>query len=192
MLADKSHRPASGFLEKTVHVADTFREEIIRFISEQLPLWKERLSRTERQESEAFLTDRLRSHLNSATHHSDGFDVLQFGTEVPDELMKGRAIDLVGRPCAAIIVIEGRAYTDFETLLPVECKRLPTPPGRDRDKREYVYSAHSSTGGIQRFKAGHHGGKHNLGAMIAYVQEGEIAVWQERISTWIQEVAPYF
>jgi len=189
MLADKPLRPASGFLDRTIHVSDTFRREVIGFIAKQLPLWKGRLSATERQESETFLTDKLRSHLNSATRHSDGFDVLQFGTEVPDEIKKGRVIDLAAKPCAAVIVIEGRAYTDFETVLPIECKRLPIPRGQDRDEREYVYSAHSSTGGVQRFKAGHHGGAHNLGAMIAYVQEGETGVWEEQISTWIHELA---
>lgn len=176
-------------LDRTVQLPDTFRHEVIDFIAEQLPRWKERLSVTERQESETFLTDRLRSHLNSTTRHADGMDVLQFGTEVPDEMQKGRAIDLAAKPCDAILVIEGRAYTDFETILPVECKRLPIPQDKKRDEREYVYSAHSSTGGIQRFKARHHGGTHNLGAMIAYVQEGETNVWQERMSAWIQNLA---
>ena len=176
-------------LDRTVQMPDTFCRELIDFIAEQLPRWKERLSATERQESEVFLTDRLRSHLNSATRHADGMDVLQFGTEVPDEMKKGRAIDLAAKPCGAILVIQGRAYTDFETILPVECKRLPIPKGKDRDEREYVYSAHSSTGGIQRFKAGHHGGLHNLGAMIAYVQEGEANAWQELMSEWIRNLA---
>jgi hypothetical protein len=116
-------------------------------------------------------------------------DVLQFGTEVPDELEKGRAIDLAAKPCGVILVVQGRAYTDFETLLPVECKRLPTPKGKDRDEREYVYSAHSSTGGIQRFKAGLHGGSHKLAAIIAYMQEGETILWQERVSAWIRDLA---
>jgi hypothetical protein len=189
MLADKSLLPASGILDRTVQMPDTFSREVIDFIAEQLPRWKERLSATERQESETFLTDRLRSHLNSATRHADGMDVLQFGTEVPDEMKKGRAIDLAAKPCGAIIVIQGRAYTDFETILPVECKRLPIPQSKDRDEREYVYSAYSSTGGIQRFKAVHHGGMHNLGAMIAYVQEGVADAWQERMSAWIRNLA---
>ena len=189
MLADKSIRPASGILDKTVQKPDTFRLELIDFIAEQLPRWKDRLNPTERQESETFLTDRLRSHLNSATRHADGMDVLQFGTEVPDEMKKGRDIDLAAKPCDAILVIQGRAYTDFDTILPIECKRLPIPKSKNRDEREYVYSAYSSTGGIQRFKAGHHGGAHNLGGMIAYMQEGDANVWLERISGWIRSLA---
>jgi len=176
-------------LDRTVQMPDTFCREVIDFVAEQLPQWKGRLSAIERQASETFLTDRLRSHLNSATRHADGMDVLQFGTEVPDEMKKGRAIDLAAKPCGAVLVIQGRAYTDFETILPVECKRLPIPKGKDRDEREYVHSVHSSTGGIQRFKAGHHGSKHNLGAMIAYVQEDEANAWLERVSEWIQNLA---
>ncbi len=191
MLAENIIRSASGLLDKQVQVPGTFCHEVIEFIAEELPRWRDRLSIAERQESETFLTDRLRSHLNSATRHSEGWDILQFGTEVPDEMKKGRAIDLAAKPCGAILVIEGRGYTDFETILPVECKRLPIPSGKDRDEREYVFSSHSTTGGIQRFKAGHHGGVHKLAAMIAYVQEGNIGTWEKRISTWIRELAAH-
>jgi hypothetical protein len=44
----------------------------------------------------------------------------------------------------------------------------------------------SSTGGIQRFKAGFHGGAHLLGAMIGYIQEENASVWFDRISGWIE------
>jgi len=68
---------------------------------------------------------------------------------------------------------------------PIECKRLPTPEGKDRDEREYVFSRHSTTGGIQRFKNGHHGAAHRLAAMIAFIQQGNAKLWQERIAKWI-------
>lgn len=70
----------------------------------------------------------------------------------------------------------------FESLMPIECKSLPTPEGKDRDEREYVFSAQSSSGGIQRFKAGHHGSKHNLG--VAYVQRETRGFWKTRIADW--------
>jgi hypothetical protein len=108
---------------------------------------------------------------------------------VPDEQHKSRSIDLVPAPCAAIVWIEGRRVTDFETLLPIECKRLPTPKGKNRDVREYVISRHASTGGIQRFKAGHHGSAHKLAAMIAYVQEGTLTIWEKRVASWIEKLA---
>ena len=61
--------------------------------------------------------------------------------------------------------------------------------GKKRDEREYVISQHSSTGGIQRFKAGHHGAAHTLGAMIGYVQEETTAVWDARVAEWITALA---
>jgi hypothetical protein len=85
--------------------------------------------------------------------------------------------------------IEGRGYTDFDSLMPIECKRLPTPRGKDRDEREYVFSKYTSTGGIQRFKAGDHGASHSLGAMIGYVQEGNAALWHRQIVDWVNQLA---
>ncbi|UFX12231.1 hypothetical protein [Sinorhizobium meliloti] len=84
-----------------------------------------------------------------------------------------------------MIEVEGRKHTEFDILFPLECKRLPTPVGRDRDEREYVYSSKKSTGGVQRFKAGHHASDHRVAGMIAYVQESDIANWSVRVSEWI-------
>jgi hypothetical protein len=134
------------------------------------------------------LTSQLCAHLNSAARRSIGWDLLQFRIEEPDEHSKGRKIDLVPAPCAAAIWIEGRRHLDFDPLLPVECKRLPTPKDKDRDEREYVICRHASTGGIQRFKAGHHGASHSVGAMIAYVQQETRMFWNTQIAEWIKDL----
>ena len=42
--------------------------------------------------------------------------------------------------------------------------------------------------GIQRFKAGHHGPTHTLGAMIGYVQEETTGFWNNRIANWIGDL----
>src|SRR5690606_26604196 len=102
----------------------------------------------------------LCARLNSACRHSN-WDFLQFKREEPDEEDAQRAIDLAVAPRGATLWLEGRQYTEYRTLLPIECKRLPTPAGPKRDEREYLYSRHSSTGGVQRFKAGHHGSIHD-------------------------------
>src|SRR3546814_18725311 len=75
---------------------------------------------------------------------------------------------------SSVIWIEGRQYTEYQTLLPIECKRLPTPTGTDRDEREYLYSRFSTTGGVQRFKAGHHAALHARAAIDGYVQGRDI------------------
>jgi hypothetical protein len=81
--------------------------------------------------------------------------------------------------------IEGRRHTQFDALLPIECKRLPTPPENDREEQEYVFTRNSTTGGIQRFKSGLHGASHSIAGMIGYIQSGTDEEWQKQISKWI-------
>jgi hypothetical protein len=188
MLANNPDSPARfGTLDKEVQKPATFRYELLSFIAQELPNWRDRTNRPN-ETSETVLTTQLCSHLNSVARHSLGWDILQFKVEAPDEQHKGRKIDLVPSACGPVILIEGRRYIDFDSLLPIECKRLPTPKGKERDEREYVISRYSSTGGIQRFKEGNHGAVHMLGAMIGYVQEDTVAAWDTRITGWIQEL----
>lgn len=189
MLANSlSTHAQTGTLSRDVHLQMASLYELLNFIADELPHWRDRTD-LKNLASETTLTSRLCGHLNSAAHRSTGWDFLQFRIEEPDEQQKGRKIDLVASPCDATVWVEGRRCTDFDTLLPIECKRLPTPKGTDRDKREYVVSQKSTTGGIQRFKAGHHGGNHVLAAMIAYVQDETAAIWQDRVASWIEELS---
>jgi hypothetical protein len=166
----------------------TFRHELLAFISNELPRWRDRPDRP-KATAETVLTSQLCAHLNSTARHSNGWDILQFRVEESDEQNSGRKIDLVASPSGTTICIEGRRHTDFDSLMPIECKRLPTPQGKDRDEREYVTSQFSSTGGIQRFKAGHHGAVHEAAAMIGYIQEKTTAYWEQRIAEWINSLA---
>ena len=189
MLANNQDNPAQiGTLSSGVQEPATFRRELLDFIADQLPRWRDRPDRPN-ETSETVLTSQFCAHLNSATRHSIGWDVLQFRVEEADEKNRGRKIDLVPSPRGVAIWVEGRRHTDFDVLLPLECKRLPTPKGNRRDEREYVISQTSSTGGIQRFKAGDHGAAHRLGAMIGYIQEQTTAHWSERVGSWISDLS---
>lgn len=189
MLADfQDTIPQFGLLGRNVHLRATSLYALIEFIADELPRWRDRSERPAAT-GESPLTSQLCAHLNSAARHSTGWDFLQFRIEEPDERHKGRKIDLVPSPCDATVWIEGRRVTDFQTLLPIECKRLPTPKSKDRDAWEYVIDRNGSTGGIQRFKAGHHGSAHKLAAMIAYVQEGKLLHWEKRVANWIKGLA---
>lgn len=189
MLADSLSTHAQiGAIGKDLHLQMASLYELLDFIANELPSWRDR-PELKNISSETELTSKLCGYLNSAARRSAGWDFLQFRSEESDEQQKGRKIDLVASPCDAIVWVEGRRCTDFDSLLPIECKRLPTPKGRKRDEREYVISRKSSTGGIQRFKGGHHGGNHRLAAMIAYVQDQTAPIWQGRINTWINELA---
>jgi hypothetical protein len=184
MLADLPIAIDAGRLEPEIQLPRTARYALIEFIAEELPHWRDHPER-EAQTSEVRLTDQLCSYLNSAARISSEWTHIQFRTEVPDEAKGARTIDLVPKPCGAILLIEGRRHTQFQPLLPIECKRLPTPEERDRDKREYVITSPGTTGGIQRFKFGYHGAAHQLGAMIGYVQEMTFAHWLGKVNGWI-------
>jgi hypothetical protein len=130
MLASNAHTSAqTGTLSEDVHLPATSLHELLDFITNQLPVWRDRGDRN-KDTSETTLTSQLCAHLNGAARHSVGWDFLQFRTEVPDELVRGRKIDLVSAPCGTTVWIEGRRHVDFDTIIPIECKRLPTPTGK--------------------------------------------------------------
>ena len=189
MLANSPDTSAkSGALSSDVQKPATFRHELVDFIAEELPRWRDRADRPQTS-AETTLTSQLCAHLNGASRHSAGWDILQFRVEEPDEQYKGRKIDLVASPCNATICVAGRKHTEFDSIMPIECKRLPTPKAKDRDEREYVISRYSSTGGIQRFKKGNHGSAHTFGAMIGYIQEETAACWNTHVAKWIGDLA---
>jgi hypothetical protein len=186
MLADEGERRAqAGALDSAVHLPGEWLEALVGFIGSVLPVWRDD-PRRPAQSGEDALTAQLCSKLASVSRHAPGWDFLQFRREEPDAADGRRAIDLVVAPSGSIIWIEGREYTEYHTLLPIECKRLPIPRGQNRDEREYLYSRFSTTGGVQRFKAGHHGSSHDQAAMIAYVQDRDISSWAVQLNHWIE------
>jgi hypothetical protein len=188
MLAEFPMTAQAGRLEPEVQMRGTARLELIDFIADELPHWRDHPQR-KAATSEKTLTEQLCSHLNSAARFSEAWSRLQFRTEITDEGASNRSIDLAPQPCGALIVIEGRRHTQFDMLFPIECKRLPTPIGDSRDPREYVVTAKGTTGGIQRFKFGHHGAAHRVAVMIGYVQEKAFDHWVTQINKWIEELS---
>lgn len=185
VLADEDEASIqAGRLGANIHLPGEWFSSLVGFIAGALPGWRDDPARPT-QTGETGLTAQLCARLNSVSRHSAGWDFLQFRREEPDDVRAGRSIDLVVAPSGALIWIAGREYSEYRTLLPIECKRLPTPNGKDRDEREYVFSQFSSTGGIQRFKAGHHGAAHARAAMIGYVQDRDITHWRGQLDAWI-------
>lgn len=181
---DGDGRAQTGALDSGVHLPDEWLSSLVDFIGSVLPSWRDDPARPA-QTGETGLTAQLCSRLTSASRHAPGWDFLQFRREEPDETDGRRSIDLAVAPSGSVIWIEGRQYTEYQTLLPIECKRLPTPTGTNRDEREYLYSRFSTTGGVQRFKAGHHAANHARAAMIGYVQTQDIAAWAVQIDEWV-------
>ncbi len=189
MLANSANQNVhAGSLNGNVHLPATSLLKLIDFVASELPSWRDDPKRPT-QTSETALTSQLCGHLTTAARFSNGWDFLQFRIEEPDEQKGGRKIDLVASPCGPTVWINGRRCTHYDTLLPIECKRLPTPKGKNRDEREYVINRNATTGGIQRFKAGHHGAAHSLAVMIGYVQDKSPTVWHSKLTDWITELA---
>jgi hypothetical protein len=185
MLTDNFNIIQSGRLNRDIHLPSTAKLELVGFIAQELPRWRDNPDRPAAN-TETTLTEHLCDYLNSAAYYSIAWSHIQFRTETSDETRGGRKIDLTVKPCAAVFIIENRWYTQFDALFPIECKRLPTPKGKDRDEREYVTTKYGTTGGIQRFKLGSHGSSHTFAAMIAYVQDGSFPHWLRQVNSWIQ------
>lgn len=189
MLADTiTTVPQSGRLDPEIHLPFTVKLELVGFIAEELPRWRDHPDRPAAH-AETTLTEHLCNHLNSVAYRSSVWSHIQFQTETTDETCGNRKIDLTVKPLAAVLIIEGRRHSQFDALFPIECKRLPMPKGTKRDKREYVFSEFGTTGGIQRFKFGHHGATHTFAAMIAYVQEQSFSHWLDQVNGWVRDLA---
>lgn len=190
MLADfADSSPSAGSLGAGTLTPGLSLRRLVEFVADQLPRWRGHPERPP-ADSEVHLNAQLCSYLNGAARRS-ALDAIQFCAETPDEAHRGRRLDLAVRPCGATLRVEGRRYTEFETLLPIECKRLPTPHGDGRrDEREYVVGVEPSTaGGIQRFKLGAHGATHPLAVLIGYIQAGTPDHWRATINRWLAELA---
>lgn len=188
MLADSFNIVQSGKLCQDIHLPFTAKLELVAFIAEELPLWRNHPDRPTAH-AETTLTEHLCDHLNSAAYYSTTWSHVQFRTETGDETCGGRMIDLTVKPRAAAIIIEGRRHSQFDALFPIECKRLPTPKAKNRDEREYVTTKFGTTGGIQRFKFGYHGAAHTFATMIAYVQGYTFSHWLNQVNCWILELS---
>jgi len=187
MLADDRAGGAAGSLDTALYMPGTFLRSVIQFIAEQLPLWRDD-PRRRPATKETTLTAQLCAFLNGAARR-EGLDELVFQPEVPDAVRGARTIDLVPVPRGRTLWIGTREYTCYDPLIPIECKRLPTPNVPRRERREYLHTRKKTTGGVQRFMAGHHGSDHNVGAMIGYVQSRSAPDWLTTLNHWIAALA---
>lgn len=187
-LSEAKDQVVTGTLEPDIYPPGQVKDFLLDFVADELPHWRDRFDRPAAV-AEDKLTELLCDHLNNAARHKPGLDHFRFHAEAADQGNPGRSIDLAAKPLGANLIIEGRRHSIFDTILPIECKRLPTPRGSDRDPREYVYSDKKSTGGIQRFKEGHHGALHKVAGMIGYVQDDDVVTWVGKVKGWISDLA---
>lgn len=185
MIADEQQSPTFiGSPDSELLDADAFHHTIVAFIDHHLPVWRDRADRPPVTD-EPRLNETLCDHLDCAARHS--FDVIRFSHE-PYQT-PGRAADLAVKP-GRQIVVEGIGYSEFEQLLPIECKRLPTPADNRRSDCEYVHGLEGHrTGAIERFKHGLHGPSNNRALIVAYVQGNDFKHWEGVINQRLQKQA---
>ncbi len=156
------------------------------FIRDQLPGWRDD-PRRPKKVAEKGLNSSLCLFLAKAA--KEHLPMVLFQHEAPQA--SGRTADIGVHPAEDDTTIGSRCFTIYDPFLVIECKRLPTPDGKGRE-REYVsgfYSNGSPTGGIQRFKLGLHGGRVQEGAMIGYVEKHDFNHWLGTINGWIDELS---
>jgi hypothetical protein len=158
---------------------------MVSFIERELPVWRDRPKRPQLSD-ESTLNQTLCVHLNSAARRRS-FDTIQFLQEPLQS--SARRADIGVMPLGTIMV-EGRSYEDFEQLLPIECKRLPTPIDKRRSDCEYVHGLRGHrTGAIERFKHGLHGPENPRALIIAYVQSESFEHWLTTINVRLDKFA---
>ena len=160
----------------------TFQLAIITFILQQLPSWRDDSDRPNEQ-SEDKLNLQLCKFLDA--HARNDFPMIRFDHE--EYQIGRRRVDMSASPAKSIF-FEAKLYTIYDPVLVLEGKRLPAPSA-SREK-EYVTGPNPEkiSGGIQRFILGLHGAKHNLVAMIGYVQDRSAYYWHKKINGWISEL----
>ena len=156
----------------------TLVRQTIGFVCSQLPRWRDDTER-EPAEAEEALNGQLCKFLNVVSRSE--FPMAHFHHE--ERQAKRRRVDMSAMPVSDILI----GHSKYEPFLVMEGKRLPAP-STDR-KREYVVGNEQSSGGIERFKLGLHGGALETAAMVGYVQRGSFADCHGSINVWIAELS---
>jgi hypothetical protein len=172
--------PARGKITNGL-AAGTLIERTIEFVLTELPNWRDTPNRPS-EESEERLNAQLCKHLEVTARHS-----LRMVFFHHEEKQTGtRRVDFSASPTEDRFV-GATFHTIYDPFLVLEGKRLPPPKNGSRE-REYVTGGDAKSGGIQRFKLGLHGAKHEIAVVIGYVQADTPAEWNGRINGWIREL----
>ena len=161
---------------------DSLAIKAVGFMQRQLSAWRDDPDRPQEQ-AENRLNLQLCKFLDSRARNE--FPMVRFDHE---EYQGGRrSVDLSASPTKSTM-IDARLHTIYEPILVIEGKRLPAPSS-DREKEYVTGGKEQASGGIQRFKLGLHGAKHETAAMVGYVQDHSLRHWHKKINTWISELA---
>jgi hypothetical protein len=161
--------------------------KILEFIRIQLPAWRDDPKRSP-DASEKLLNSSLCDFLDSRAR--SGFPMVRFKHEAPQA--ESRTVDIGVHGAEEATFIRAQSYTIYQPFMVIECKRVPAPSPKERE-REYVTGKHKSSGtpagGIQRFKLGLHGSNIETAAIVGYIEKHSLRYWHGVINGWIAELA---
>jgi hypothetical protein len=181
MPADSSNDvPSRGRITKGA-TRHALVERTLKFVQSELPNWRDDPTRP-LEETEERLNAQLCKYLNVASRKK--FPMVYFQHE--EKQTRDRRVDVSALP-AEPKMFGSALYTIYDPFLVFEGKRLP-PPKKGTREREYVTGGDAKCGGIQRFKLGLHGAKHETVALIGYVQKGDLREWLKTINAWIRDL----
>ena len=165
---------------------DSIVPKTLEFIRTQLPQWRDDPKRPV-SESEKSLNSTLCDFLEF--RRREILPMARFKHESPQH--GNRTVDIGVHGTAEETVIGASTYSLYDPFLVIECKRLPSPGGRDREQ-EYANgytNTGSPTGGIQRFKLGLHGKNVETAVIVGYIQMNDPKHWRKTINNWIRDLS---
>jgi hypothetical protein len=183
----KSPRKASGSVGSLKHKpkeSEGLIPRTLTFIREQLPAWRDSPHRPQ-SSSENALNPSLCAFLDRAARlHQPMF---MFFHQEPQPTRRSGDIGVRGTQDET--VIGSRSYTAESPFLLVECKVVPQSD--KQREREYVAAWReangSPTGGIQRFKLGHHGPDLESSVIVGYLLSQSPDAWFTSFNSWISD-----
>jgi len=132
--------------------------------------------------SQALIEGARKNHLDLATIRED--DISRSIPPLLNEKLRDVNSDYMftfEAKCGPDILIYVLPYKAFsEEVFVIEAKRLPPT-----SSREYVKG---DRGGIERFKKEKHGKKHDIAAMLGYVQGNDFNYWHTKVNSWIDDL----
>ena len=176
----------SGRITRGPLPEDNLVPKTLEFVRKQLPNWRNDPKRP-KSESEKSLNSTLCDFLEH--RRRDLLPMARFKHESPQDV--NRTVDIGVHGTADETLIDASTYSFYEPFLVIECKRLPTPGGTDREQEYVTGTAEngSPTGGIQRFKLGLHGSNVRTAILVGYIQANDPKHWHRIINKWIRELS---
>ena len=159
-------------------------EMIIAYLDERLPdfpkFFRDRFSNIYLNASEPIISQWLCTFLNTFREANEAI-LFEFGRE----FKKSRyAVDF-----AVIDVKSFKESTEEpKPFFTIEAKRLPAPKKNKKDNNREKEYIEGNSGGVERYKRGHHGAGLSQSAIVGYIQKENCSHWFNEINKWIKDL----